>query len=148
MFEKAKPFHTPRAAPSRGHPAEANAGLRAASAAAGEAARFAGQPARRAGDALRALEWSELTARLNAARDLRLLLRTESQGAIEAVAASFGDAAASYFALLDDGEPNVNPDALGRLNLPGAKVASSEANRPGDAAGPRSDAPRGAARDK
>ncbi len=144
MFEKAKPFHTPRLAPSRAHPAEPSAGLRAA----GDTARFAEQPAWRAGDALRSLEWSELTARLNAARDLRLLLRHESQGAIEAVAASFGDAAASYFALLDDGEPNVNPDALGRLNLPGAKVVASDGNRPGDTAGQRSDAPRGAARDK
>ena len=56
--------------------------------------RFDSRPARRAGDALRAVEWSEITARLNAARDLRLLLRSESQGRIEAVAASFGDAAA------------------------------------------------------
>ena len=53
---------------------------------------------RRAGGALRAVEWSELTARLNAARDLRLLLRTESQAPIGAVAASFGDAVLAHVA--------------------------------------------------
>ncbi|MFN3863933.1 MAG: hypothetical protein ACK4RT_06595 [Erythrobacter sp.] len=76
------------------------------------AERFDARPARRAGDALRAVEWSEITARLNAARDLRLLLRSESQGRIEAVAASFGDAAASYFAMIEDHEPAINHDAL------------------------------------
>ena len=89
MFEKAKPFNAPT-------------GIRNA-ARAGERPvdeRFASRPARRAGEALRALEWSELTARLNAARDLRLLLRTESHAPIEQAAASFGDAAASYFATL------------------------------------------------
>ena len=52
------------------------------------------------------------TARLNAARDLRLLLRSESEGRIEAVAGSFGDAAASYFAMILDNEPDVNLEAL------------------------------------
>jgi hypothetical protein len=132
MFEKAKPLHAPNGA---------------AGGAPGADQRFAGRAARRAGDALRALEWGELTARLNAARDLRLLLRTESQAPIEAVAASFGDAAASYFALLDDDEPAVNRDGLGHLNSPGAKVGRDEANRPGDAEGTSSDAPRGDARD-
>ncbi len=74
--------------------------------------RFESRPARRAGDALRAVEWSEITARLNAARDLRLLLRSESQGRIDAVAASFGDAAARYFAMIEDNEPAINLDAL------------------------------------
>ena len=67
---------------------------------------------RRAGEALRAVEWSEITARLNAARDLRLLMRSESKGHIEIVAASFGDAAASYFAMIDEHEPAINHDAL------------------------------------
>jgi hypothetical protein len=67
--------------------------------------------ASRAGDALRAVAWSELTARLNAARDLRLLLRSESQALIEPEAASFGDAAARCFALIEDHEPAINPDA-------------------------------------
>jgi hypothetical protein len=135
MFEKAKPFPARADASSSGYAAD------------GGAERFGPRTARRAGDALRALEWSELTARLNAARDLRMLLRTESQGAIEAVAASFGDAAASYFALLDDGEPEINLDALGQSKGPGEKVAPSDANRPDVAKGPRSDAPRGVARD-
>jgi hypothetical protein len=74
--------------------------------------RFESPPARRAGDALRAVEWSEITARLNAARDLRLLLRSESYGRIDVSAASFGDAAASYFAMIEDNEPAINLDAL------------------------------------
>lgn len=135
MFEKAKPFPARGDALSRGLATESGQ------------ARFAAQPVRRAGEALRAMEWSELTARLNAARDLRMLLRTESQAPIEAVAASFGDAAASYFALLDDSEPEINLDALAQSKGPGAKFASSDADRPDHAQGPRSDAPRGVARD-
>lgn len=93
------------------------------------------------------MEWGELTARLNAARDLRLLLRLENQAPIEAVAASFGDAAASYFALLDDDEPDVNPDALGQSKGLGARVSPSEANRPGDKTGSHADASRGDAKE-
>ncbi|WP_143736939.1 hypothetical protein [Erythrobacter tepidarius] len=86
--------------------------------------RFESRSARRGGDALRAVEWSEITARLNAARDLRLLLRSESQGRIEAVAASFGDAAASYFAMIEDNELAVNHDALdGSKALGGTECA-------------------------
>lgn len=133
MFEKPKSFQAPRVA--SGVTDE----------------RFAGPTARRAGDALRAVEWSEITARLNAARDLRLLMRSESAAPIEAVAASFGDAAASYFALLDDGEsggePGVNRDALGQSKGLGAKIAQSNANRLDHAEGQNSDAPRGDARD-
>ncbi len=132
MFEKAKSLQAPHGAITGAFGAEERFGLR---------------PGRRAGDALRALEWGELTARLNAARDLRLLLRTESQAPIEAVAASFGDAAASYFALLDDGEPAVNPDALGQLNDLGAKVSADEMILPVHAEGYNSSAPRGDARD-
>ncbi len=110
-------------------------------------ARAEARQARRAGDALRAVEWSEITARLNAARDLRLLLRTESQAPIEAVAASFGDAAASYFALLDDSEPGVNPDALGQSKALGAINDASNANRSGAATGESPDAGRGDARE-
>ena len=64
------------------------------------------------GDALRAIEWSELTARLDAARDLRVLLRQDARLNIEDAAASFGDAAARYFAALNDGERPVNSDGL------------------------------------
>jgi hypothetical protein len=131
MFEKAKPQPAPHGA--FGAPPGADA-------------RFSSSPGR-AGNALRAVEWSELTARLNAARDLRLLLRNESHSPIEAVAASFGDAAASYFALLDHDEPDVNRDPLGHLNVTGAKVCADDANRPGHMEGQTSDAARGDARD-
>lgn len=146
MFEKTKPVSAPRNALSGGLRPEERARLRAA-AADGAGERFELRPARRAGDALRAVEWSELTARLNAARDLRLLLRTESRAPIEAVAASFGDAAASYFALLDDGEPGVNPDALGQSKVLGANLDPSYAARLGDANGENADASRGDARE-
>jgi len=133
MFEKAKPFN-------------ASHGRSAAPPTVQE--RLASPAARRGGDALRALEWSELTARLNAARDLRLLLRTESQAPIEAVAASFGDAAASYFALLDDDEPGVNPDALAQSKALDATTGSCDAKRPGAATGSHADAQPGAMREK
>jgi hypothetical protein len=137
MFEKANPISASTAPHARG--------LRHASA--GPAERFESRGPRRAGDALRAVEWSEITARLNAARDLRLLLRNESQAPIEMVAASFGDAAASYFALLDDSEPRVNPDALGQSKALGAKTEDHNANRPGRASVESTDAAQGDARE-
>jgi hypothetical protein len=150
MFEKTHPSLARADAPSGGLSAEERALLRA-TARGGGAERFAPRSPGRNGEALRAMEWSELTARLNAARDLRLLLRTENQAPIEAAAASFGDAAASYFALLEESEPPVNPDALGQSKRPGVMVdvavEAAQANRPENANGIRSDAPRGAARD-
>jgi hypothetical protein len=137
MFEKAKPV----SASFRPHAR----GLRPAPAASAE--RFESRTPRRAGDALRAVEWSEITARLNAARDLRLLLRNESQAPIEMVAASFGDAAASYFALIDDSEPRVNPDALEQSKPFGAMADDHEANRRGHAAAESTDAAAGDARE-
>lgn len=134
MFEKTKPISARSHAFFDGLAAEERARLQSlvgAGAGAGLAAgaRFDGNPARRAGEALRAVEWSELTARLNAARDFRLLLRTESQAPIEAVAASFGDAAASYFALLDENEPDINPDGLGQPKGQAARTDASDAIR-------------------
>ena len=58
--------------------------------------------------ALRAIGWSELTARINAARDLRQVLRSDAT----LMTASFGDAAAGYFASPDQSKRAVNPDAL------------------------------------
>lgn len=110
MFEKADPFSSALRPPLL-RQADDGARLRTARIAP-DGDRFEARAARRAGDALRAVEWSEITARLNAARDLRLLMRSESQGRIDLVAASFGDAAASYFAMFDDHEPPVNHDAL------------------------------------
>ncbi len=131
MFEKANPLSAPSA--------------RAAIPAADE--RFAAVSERRSGGALRAVEWSELTARLNAARDLRLLLRTEGQAPIEAVAASFGDAAASYFAMLDDGELGISHGALGQSKALDATSEHYDTTRSGDPAGYASDALRGDARE-
>ncbi|MDJ0641181.1 MAG: hypothetical protein QNJ15_00050 [Erythrobacter sp.] len=81
------------------------------------------------GDALRAMEWSELTARLNAARDLRRVLRRDSRMNIDSSASSFGDAAATYFQSLGESERAVNPDALG-----GSKASCAMTVKPkGDA---------------
>lgn len=114
--------------------------------------RFESRSARRAGDALRAVEWSEITARLNAARDLRLLLRSESQGRIDAVAASFGDAAASYFAMIEDNEPAINLDALDCSKASDgkeyARVAVRHDAASGGDAGSVADAPGGDAREE
>ena len=66
----------------------------------------------RGGDALRAIDWRELTARLNAARELRRELREEAILCAGASGATFGDAAARFFNTLGDGERPVNPDAL------------------------------------
>jgi hypothetical protein len=137
MFEKANPVSA-LSAPGFGGRSPASAG---------PAERFESRDFKRAGDALRAVEWTEITARLKAARDLRLLLRTESQAPIEAMAASFGDAAASYFALLDDGEPDVNPDALGHSKPLGAYHDDYDANRSNQMAGHATAAASGDARE-
>jgi hypothetical protein len=124
MFEKAHPVSdcfSPGLGASR---------LLSDGASGASSARFAPRGPRRTGDALRAVEWHELTARLKAARDLRLLLRTEGQAPIEAIGASFGDAAASYFALLDDSEHGVNPDALEQSKPFHDSQADSDTNRP------------------
>jgi hypothetical protein len=128
MFEKANPLtefrsavQGPQQPEAKGRPLRSLPPL--------QLDRVDARSARRAGEALRALEWGEITARLNAARDLRLLMRHEARPPIEAVAASFGDAAASYFALLDHGEPDVNLDALGQSKALGAREGDGEANR-------------------
>ncbi|MEO1730957.1 MAG: hypothetical protein AAFR64_09480 [Pseudomonadota bacterium] len=66
----------------------------------------------RAGDALRAIEWSELTARLSAARELRRELRNEAMLCAGSSGARFGDAAAGFFNALSDGERAVNLEDL------------------------------------
>ena len=60
------------------------------------------------GTALRAIGWAELAARINAANDLREVLRRDNTAFI----ASFSDAAAGYFAAPEEEKRNVNPDAL------------------------------------
>lgn len=78
------------------------------------------------GKALRAFGWHELTARINAARDLREVLRQDSC----LLTASFGDAAAGYFSKGEEGKRPVNPDALeGRKSCHGTEIfAESDAN--------------------
>ena len=66
----------------------------------------------RSGDALRAIEWRELAARLNAARELRRELRQEAVLCAGTSGATFGDAAARFFQTLGNSERPVNPDAL------------------------------------
>ena len=66
----------------------------------------------RGGDALRAIEWRELAARLNAARELRRELRQEAVLCAGTSGATFGDAAARFFQILGNGERPVNHDAL------------------------------------
>ena len=67
---------------------------------------------RRGETALKAIGWSDLSARLAAARDLRVALRLDAQRHIADAAASFSDAAAKYFRSLEEGEHLVNPGAL------------------------------------
>jgi hypothetical protein len=150
MFEKADPISTALRPP---FVRRAEDGVRLRSGRiSGESDRFESRPGRRAGDALRAIEWSEITARLNAARDLRLLMRSESQGRIEAVANSFGDAAASYFAMIDDHEPAINHDALdcskASNGIDCARVVATHDAVSGGDAGRVTDAPGGHARDR
>lgn len=73
--------------------------------------REAGQ-GRRSDTALRAIAWSDLTARLDAARDLRIALRHDAQRNIGDAAASFSDAAAQYFRALEADQHLVNLAAL------------------------------------
>lgn len=79
-----------------------------------------------AATALRAVDWGELTARLNAARDLRLVLRQDIGHAIEDNAASFSDAAAKYFRSLGDCERPVNLDDLGASKTLRSMVATDD----------------------
>lgn len=80
----------------------------------------------RAGDALRAFQWTELTTRLNAARDLRRVLRRDARRSIHSLQASFGDAAATYFGSLPNDEQPVNPVALEAPKASQCIVSSSE----------------------
>ncbi len=104
MFEKANP------AAAFGLPDEASA--RVSDSRDGAQGNVMTRRGKRGGDAMRMVEWTELTARLSAARDFRMLLKHEAQRNIEGVAASFGDAAASYFQTIEECEPDVNLDAL------------------------------------
>ena len=62
--------------------------------------------------ALRVMDWSELTARLNAARDLRHVLRRDAVRSAAGVASEFADAAARFLHAESDNKRDVNPVAL------------------------------------
>lgn len=113
MFEKTIPIPKANPGPHR----VPNSGGGAARTAGSDGAP-AGAPAA-GGQALRALDWNEVTARLNAARDLRELMRRDSRLNIQAAAASFGDAAATYFRAIESDERTVNHDALGSCKASG-----------------------------
>ncbi|MEP2735191.1 MAG: hypothetical protein ABJP34_02750 [Erythrobacter sp.] len=82
--------------------------------------------------ALRAFAWSELTARIDAARDLRQVLRNDAL--VEAT--SFADAAGGYFVSEGNNKPNsepnskrgVNPNALEASKGLGDNKVATEAN--------------------
>lgn len=84
----------------------------------------------REGGALRMIEWNDLTSRLNAARDLRMLLRSDSQSANEGDAGrgagSIADAAARYFRTREEGERDVNPVALEQRKGSSGNVTGDE----------------------
>lgn len=87
------------------------------------------------GGALRAVEWGELRAKLEAARDLRRVLRRDSRLNIEGGASSFGDAAASYFSALEQSQRTVNPDALEQRKASNAIGCEPRCETQGEAQG-------------
>ena len=61
---------------------------------------------------LRPMDWSELTSRLSAARDLRRVLHREAGRKFAAQSGGFAEAAARYFRTKDNDEQGVNLVAL------------------------------------
>ena len=74
------------------------------------------------GTALKAIAWPELAARINAARDLRSVLRRDGS----CMMASFTDAAAGYFSQEEDSKRPVNPDALEHGKPAGCTTGGTE----------------------
>ncbi|MGY6550806.1 MAG: hypothetical protein ACXIT4_02800 [Erythrobacter sp.] len=87
--------------------------------------------------ALKAVEWNDLIARLEAARELRLALRYEARHPIEDTRASFSDAAAHYFRALDGYEQTINPDDLNRHNGSAPIVSGDNSSAAADTTAPR-----------
>ncbi|MEP0393239.1 MAG: hypothetical protein ABJ205_09465 [Erythrobacter sp.] len=78
---------------------------------------------------LRTIEWSELTARLAAARDLRQLLREDAGSKLSAGKQGFANAAAQFFRACEEDERGVNPNALEARKA--SSVRSHDASRGG-----------------
>lgn len=90
----------------------ARSGLAAPAAKAGARQQHEAVAARRGDTALKAIAWSDLTARLDAARDLRHALRQDARRNIGDAAASFSDAAAQYFRAIETDQHLINLAAL------------------------------------
>lgn len=120
MFERAKPeaIASARRIPSRNIPIL-------------DAANRASAPSQSGpqGEALRAIEWSELTARLGAARDLRLLLRKDMEADASPDKARFADAAAKYFRAREEDQRDVNPIALEQRKASSGMFRKSQGNQ-------------------
>lgn len=89
---------------------------------------------------LRAIEWSELTAKLSAARDLRELVRKDVGSRLGDGAGGknfgFADAAAQFFGQNEEDERGVNPNALDARKASSGmyrNVTSALGNQPLDA---------------
>ena len=103
MFEETKPIFTASNAPvAADSPATAVDGASASAlvSASGEHGE------------LRQLEWSELTARLSAARDLRRVLHREARRKFASQSGGFADAAARFFRAKHNNEQGINLVAL------------------------------------
>ena len=109
MFEKAKPPVIPSSA-------------RASDRGAGQSAVSEAIP-------LRAIEWSELTARFDAARDLRQLLREDMSAKFGSKNHGFADAAARFFRANEEDERRVNPNALEARKTSSGKCQSVKSGR-------------------
>lgn len=146
MFEDNKPVSRARKG-AQCEDTRASDGVQPRSDRAGAGADIHGRRSQRGGDALRSIEWSELTARLNAARELRRELRDEAILCAGTSGARFGDAAGGLYSGLaagrqSDGERRVNRDDLESRKASGGKrVYHMGANQSGDA-------PEGDARDE
>lgn len=116
MFEKAKPvFYAHNARFAGGAPPKSAAqSAIPAGVAMTEAAMpvTAADPFGAEDGELRAMDWSELSARLSAARDLRRVLHREAGRKFASQTGGFAEAAARYFRAKDNNEQGVNLVAL------------------------------------
>lgn len=103
MFEKAKPPAIPSAHPNP---------LRESTRAEPNPDAHGGEWVSESSDALRPIEWVELSARLAAARDFRDLLRSDRNQGKGLENPSFAEAAAHYFRAREEDQRCVNHKAL------------------------------------
>lgn len=107
MFEKAKPILDAKNA------THSRVGLEEEASAYSVKSKECGGFTRAEEDAqLRQIDWRELSARLGAVRDLRHVLRSKANDAIEAHSGSLGEAAEQFFRAKEDDERAINLVAL------------------------------------